>query len=733
MPGTGLSRLKTAPASWQEHFRHWLAFWPLALPVLILLPSLGAFSYPVSSGYSDIPVAHYPNAVFLRQAVQTYHVVPLWSPSILSGYPFAADPLSGLWYPPGWLVLLLPLPFGFNFAIALHLVWGGMGMYALLREEGLGHAAALLGAVGFAAMPKLFAHYGAGHLTLLYAVSWTPWLLAAEARRATRDDRPSRLGWRSALILALIFLADPRWVVYAGAAWVAYRLIPARAVVRLRTTLKDRAAEFLSTAEEIALAGLLAAPLALPLFEYARLSTRNDLQPVDVFALSLPPASLLGLLFPTVKITHEWVLYPGSIILTLAILGVLWVVLHRRGRFWIALILASTLFSLGANIPPLDWLARLPGLDLLRVPPRALFLAGMGWSALAASAVEWVMTGFTAGEKKKAGMLLIWVSGFIVMLAVGIWALTRSFTASLAWGAGLTILASACLGFYLAGRLPANYCYGIILLLCLAELWWVDRQMFTTRPAEVVLSENEAVARYLKAQPGMFRVYSPSYSLPQQTAARFGLEQADGVDPLQLREYTAFMDQATGVPRTGYSVTVPPQIGGDPAVANAAYRPNLALLALLNVRYLVSEYDLTSAPGEPELALQTQIGRTRIYENTLAYPRAWVLPNKPGGDTGMLKAEIVIWNPNEIVIQARGPGTLVLSEVAYPGWVVRVDDQKAALETWSGLLRGVEIGPGLHRVVMSFHPLSVYLGLATGGLGWLVVIWLVYRRRDANR
>ena len=42
-------------------------------------------------------------------------------------------------------------------------------MYRLLRAEGLEHRPALLGALAFEAIPKLFAHYGAGHLTLLYA------------------------------------------------------------------------------------------------------------------------------------------------------------------------------------------------------------------------------------------------------------------------------------------------------------------------------------------------------------------------------------------------------------------------------------------------------------------------------------------------------------------------------------------------------------------------------------
>jgi len=177
----------------------WISIWVLAIPLLLLLPSLKSFPYPASgSQYSDLVISHYPNAVFLKEAITNWQDIPLWSPTILSGYPFAANPLSGLWYPLGWLMLLLPLPLGFNILVGLHLIWGGLGMYKLMNEEGLGHAAALFAGLAFALLPKFFAHYGAGHLTLLYAVPWTPWLLWSQRTEHKRRDK----SFRDILILA---------------------------------------------------------------------------------------------------------------------------------------------------------------------------------------------------------------------------------------------------------------------------------------------------------------------------------------------------------------------------------------------------------------------------------------------------------------------------------------------------------------------------------------------------
>jgi len=112
--------------------KYWLAGFIILVPLVLIFPNLNAFPYPPHPGaYSDLAVTHYPNATFLRQELLEHRAVPLWSPAILSGYPFFANPLSGLMYPPGWLALLFPLPAGFNLLVALHLILGAFGLAAL--------------------------------------------------------------------------------------------------------------------------------------------------------------------------------------------------------------------------------------------------------------------------------------------------------------------------------------------------------------------------------------------------------------------------------------------------------------------------------------------------------------------------------------------------------------------------------------------------------------------------
>ncbi len=130
-----------------------------------------------------------------------------------------------------------------------------------------------------------------------------------------------------------------------------------------------------------------------------------------------------------------------------------------------------------------------------------------------------------------------------------------------------------------------------------------------------------------------------------------------------------------------------------------------------------AEFDLAVAGFEE----RTRFGRTRLYENLDAYPRAWVeggdVPGKISGE-----ATIRIKTPNRLVISATGPGTLVVSEIYYPGWEVWVDGQRGAIYPAEELLRGIELAPGLHEIDMRFRPTSLYLGFGLFLLGLIILV-----------
>jgi hypothetical protein len=686
-----------------------------SLPVILWLPHLDQFVFQPASQYSDMAVTHVPNGIFIQQELRKTGTIPTWSDTIMSGYPFAADPLSGLHYPPGWLALLFPLPLGDHIILMLHLMAAGWGAYFLLRSEGICEPAAILGGLVFEAMPKLYAHLGAGHLTLLYAVCLTPWLLYTEKRAWNRRWLRFVL---PGFVLGCIALADVRWAAYAGLAWVAYCLRELRRQVKaaqnqkmsIRRLTQDWTGVHLVN---ILLTGMTAAPLLLPLVQWIGLSTRAHMLTGDNSLLSLPPSQLLGLVYPNIGGPAEWMLYPGASIFLLAVLALVMPLTRRGTRFWSGALLFTLVLSLGAYMPMMNWILGLPGLNLLRVPPRALFLTGLSFSMVSGYALHDLLLRETqAGKQKDATNLVIFtLAAFFSLLAGAVWMVISQplpriqFT----WGAFFLLAGAVVLILYRNEKMSPKMMFVLFTSICLVDMIGVNALSLVFIPADEVFAQGKPVADFLSGQEDIhqYRIYSPSYSLPQQTAAQYQFTLADGIDPMQLAAYSDFMKDATGVQSAGYSVTLPPFASGSPESDNQDAIPDAHELGLVSVKYIVSAFPLVSS----QLDLLKQVGDIWVYTNPFALPRAWIQP--PGSALGEQIIRVTDWtaSPGQLQIQANGPGLLVLSELDYPGWQVTIDGKAGQVEKISGLLRGTQLEPGKHRVIFTFVPVPFMLGI----------------------
>ena len=134
----------------------------LLIAVLILFAPVlrhpNVLLYPTYSAHSDLTVSHWPKAYLMAQTWETTRSLPSWTPANLSGMPLAAHQVAMRFYPPAWLFLFLPLNPVFNLLYVLHLFWGGLGIYSLLRiGYRLDYIPALVGALTFALGGKLLA------------------------------------------------------------------------------------------------------------------------------------------------------------------------------------------------------------------------------------------------------------------------------------------------------------------------------------------------------------------------------------------------------------------------------------------------------------------------------------------------------------------------------------------------------------------------------------------------
>jgi hypothetical protein len=688
-----------------------------------LLSEIDGFPFWRGADYSDLLISHWPNANFLQQSLLKWGQVPLWNPTTLGGAPFIADPLSGFWYLPNWLTIVMPISLAFNILFWLHLVWAGWGTWLLSREEGTGWQGGLIAAVAFSGTSKFIAHIGLGHLGLVCAVSWTPWILYLVHRliNEVQTRREAWIRWAAIAGAALGFLtlADPRWTLPAGALALAYGLylaahshkegesIDRRYLIR---RLVIAAIIFSITAVAIA------ACLILPLFEYVQLTTRSGISIADQAQLQLPIANLLGVILPMIS-QPEWIAYLGVTVCCLAFVALL--SKAPRMGFWSVVVIGAWIFALGDQTPLFTvFTAIVPGANLLRVPARMLFLASLGIAMLCGKGVDWFLRGeFESAIVRRIRLSTIGIAVAVLLLLFGLWGQARSLPTILIGTGVFAFLVAIWILLRFRSHIPQRYRALVWLLLIAGDLLWVNAQLLEVRSQDIVLSEQMVLAEKIASSPQDGRIFSPSYSLPYQTAVQVGLEMVDGINPLQLKAFRNFMADAIGFSPEKYSVTLPPFPNGDP---NRPWGIEIDSLKLgqLNVAYVLSEYPIQSI----DLTLMENDEGVYIYQNELARPRAWIQDSQDLSNPKWQNIDSIMWTPNRITIIANGPGTLVLSELAYPGWKATIDGTKADLYAMDTLLRSVNLSSGNHEVEFIFQPWTVYLG---GGITLVTLLALI--------
>ncbi|MCB0164041.1 MAG: hypothetical protein KDI79_07445 [Anaerolineae bacterium] len=731
--------------------------------------------HPTFSPFSDTMVIHWPKAHLMAQSWQQGHGLPHWTPYILSGMPLAANQLAMLSYPPAWLFLFLPLEPTFNLLFIFHLLLGGFGIYFLLREYKLSTSAALLGSLTFALNGKWLAHAAGGHVSMVGAVGWMPWTLLGVVMLMHRDlsVRPA-IPWLPGLIIAVSLgmqivthTLPVIYTVYLIAAIVGWHLILSLKQAREQAQpwgdwLRPTFWRLLYLATAVVVAGLLGAGQLLPLLELVDFSNRS-LSPAQAAEYAVTPVQLaIGLLLPSAQGGHELVIYLGLIPLLIVPFGI-----SRQqpwGWFYAALLVFTILFALGPATPVhslfYDWAL---GFRWVRTPARIFFVGAIATSVLVGFGIDRLLNDrWTVKAQQWLTRLALATGATAIILGLG---LAVGFGQAGRATIGLALLVP--LGLVVILLRVRQQISGRLSVLLLGLLLYIDLasfglSMMTFTPLDEVLAQGRLAAEFLAQQPGLFRVYSPSYSLPTQTAAASNLQLADGVEPVHLSIYDEFMAQAGGYHDSEFSVTIP-HFGDQPLdIALKDVEPNLKLLGLLNVTYLASAFPM----DWPGLRLVTEIDGTYIYHNDYAMPRAWVSPQTRRAEADWLaqlealpdlaavavvktnapqannlgsvsQVDVVTYAADVIELETTtdAAGWLVVSEIWYPGWQATVNGSIQPVERVDGLLRGVYLAqPGPYRVTLRYQPRSVVWGNWLTGITAVVLgLGIIWRLRSRTK
>jgi hypothetical protein len=199
---------------------------------------------------------------------------------------------------------------------------------------------------------------------------------------------------------------------------------------------------------------------------------------------------------------------------------------------------------------------------------------------------------------------------------------------------------------------------------------------------------------------------------------------------------------------------------------------NPTLFDLLGARYILSPSDSALDPRHYRPVFRDESPEVydfmaggvwwlppyTVFENVDALPRAFVVPNarplpprpqvlaalkatdfrrevlledadriEPGASNGGISpslATITSYEPNRVVLQVKSesPGWLVLTDVWYPGWLCKVDDEETPIRRADYLFRAVQITAGSHEVVFQFEPAWLRNGRWISGVTTFLVV-----------
>jgi hypothetical protein len=370
------------------------------------------------------------------------------------------------------------------------------------------------------------------------------------------------------------------------------------------------------------------------------------------------------------------------------------------------------------------------------------------------------------------------------------------FTAD-AWRSFWIIVAGACvLLAFMRGKLKATPAVAILVVICVADLWTVDKRylydsQFVPRTAqEDSFRPTQTDELILQDSTPDYRVLNLASNTFNENNTSYWHKSVGGYHAAKLRRYQELID-AHITPEMHALFSEVQQAGGDMESVNGQVFP---VLNMLNTRYFIfplqggqtaplpNPYALgnawfvdevkwvDNANEELEAMNDFDPARTAVVDKQFASVLGADIPQQESG-AAIDSTEVAIeftdapqgtghealdiddhdsewrgtvtlthYEPNALTyeVESEQGGVVVFSEIYYPGWQATIDGEKAEIARANYVLRAMEMPAGHHTLVMTFDPQTIHTTehIAFGALALLalaVVAALLIYIRGARR
>lgn len=697
---------------------------------------------------------------------------PLWNPYICAGRPFAADPQSGVFYPPNWLYAVMSVEAATTLLITVHIAAAGFFAYVLGRTLRMSHLSAGIAGVAFMLNAFIVTHAYRGQSERIEAIAYMPLILAL-AERAARARRVSAYLWLG-VVGAVQFVAGAPQVTWMTWVSVGLYLLVRQFMAWRRDGAGGLGRVIGGGMLAIVVVAMLSAVQLFPTYELVVNSNRSapTIEFASAFAFEIE--DVVHLVFPCFEAPPAYAVsnpevigYVGMLTLVLGAVGVL-----RSGERirWaiIAVALLHTFIMIGRATPVFDLLYyALPGMRSFRLPSRSIVMVALCVAMLAGFGAD----ALTRGDGRRRSSLV--AVAVAMSLTAFMWMTSARLTGfpGLDGKRGPTLLiplafAAASVVLVAPALLRRRaWVRAVWLIAIAADLFYVGGTFSRYREEEAKLYEppqlEETIVTALREIPETYRFALPSGLVRENAGVLIGQSGVNGFISLSLDRYYRFVHEIAWQP-------VPEKFTHRPD--ELVFQPdNPFPFRVLNVRYGMALDPVTKEPRvlphNEEVPRAFFVARHEVIEDDAATIErmrspAWdpletvILAEPPpsefgsgaagtdatgarAGDTHSGVVEITSYEPMRIVLRADAPtdGFLVLSELDYPGWRATVDGEAVPILRADYLLRAIPLRAGVHEEIeFQYAPASFTLGwIVTLLSGAAVAVGLIVLRRRERR
>lgn len=320
--------------------------------------------------------------------------------------------------------------------------------------------------------------------------------------------------------------------------------------------------------------------------------------------------------------------------------------------------------------------------------------------------------------------------------------------------AWIIVIGTVLLFLYKANKLKAPYMVGAILVLCLVDMWQINKrylydEMFVDKTVrEQPIKMSAAEEQILKDKSLDYRVLNLASNTFNENETSFYLKSIGGYHAAKLRRYQEMIDAYISKEMSGVFSGLTSAQGDITKVNGDSIWP---VLNMLNAKYFI---------------LPLQSGQTVPVQNPYTYGNAWFVDKVNYVDNANQEIDMVgklnlrheavadkkfaeqlgksvkqdstsivtitSYEPNKLVYDVHSDkgGVVVFSEIYYPGWTASVDGEEVELGRVNYILRALNVKPGNHKVELSFFPKSVDItetvAYVAYGILLLVILFLIF-------